>query len=165
MGKRPDPGAAIDVRTTDILPGFARVECHPDPDRRTLRPELGRDRQLDGQRRCDGAGRGREDGEEAVSFTAFREHLSAVLADVPGQEFVVAGEGRPHIGLARFPVARRPLDVSEEERDVAGRDGHRGSMAEPSAAEIASPSLQAEAGHPRVLEWWMATHVVVRGQR
>ena len=134
VGQRPQAGTSVDVRAAVVLARLARVEGGADLDRGALRPGLAPDRQLDREPRRDGAACHREDREEAVPLAALGEHRAAVLADVLGQQLVVANKGCAHVRLAGFPVARGPLDVGKQERDVAGRDGHRGSMAEVAAA-------------------------------
>ena len=117
-----------DVVVTAQVP-FARVEAHPHPDRVALRPALPGQSALGSDGRFQRI-RGRtEDREEGVTLGADLDPL--VRGKRAAHDGRVALQHALVLRAKPLQQARRALDVSEEKRDGAGRQGgvgHRAMM-------------------------------------
>ena len=127
MAKRHDPGGAVQHRTEIIATPMLRsaaVQSHPHPQRPDPPPRLGRQRAL----RCDGRGEGiRSQREHGVDPIPRRlHHMPTVGLDGCPQHVIVTSQRRPHRLGILLPLARRRLEVREEERDRSrGQLAHR----------------------------------------
>ena len=127
MSRSHDPRRPIDRRAEEVAApklGLARVDADADPDRAQLRPRLGEQGELGGDRGVDGGRRRRERRHQPI---AGRLHdLPAGVLDRGAQDRIVAGKGRSHGLRVLFPEPRAAFDVGEEERPTAVGDRRRG---------------------------------------
>ncbi len=128
VGGRLDPCRPVDL-DADVVAlretGLARVEAHPDPDRRMLRPRLRRQRSLRLDRGRQRLGRVGEHDEKTVAFGSL---LDAAVARKRGPKDrpVTRPEARVRGGPHALFQSARSLDVGEQERDQLRRGLRQG---------------------------------------
>ena len=114
-----DPRCAMDVDPDIPLicdHRFPGVQTHTNTDRAACK------RRLSSTRSRNGIGGARERDEESISL---RVHLHPAIASKGLTQNSAMLPERLHIGVAKLvQQPSRPLDVREQERDGAGRQGH-----------------------------------------
>ena len=166
MGDRRYPGGPVDVEAGEgpAHPfGLAGVESHPDADRLSIRPGLGGERPLPGDRRGDRRPCALEPDEERVALGALL--LAVVGQPTPRAGWLGAAPAAPEArGSELLPETGRALDVGEQEGDGACRDagrwgssgrrgasmvGHLGQVAQPPGELTQDGERDASAAPPR----------------
>jgi hypothetical protein len=122
MGDVPQARRSVDLQPLVVgLPdgGFSGVEAHPNPKGDASGPLLGADRQLEGQCCRHRVLRPGEGGQHRVALAPVRDD-APVFGHDGAHNLVMAGQ-RPSGQLRMLtPQARRPLDIGQQERDLAG---------------------------------------------
>jgi len=102
------------------------MQCHPDPNGRLRRPDLGLQRLLHGQRRIQREPRRGERRKERV--TRSLEHTATMSLDALTQDGIMSCECDLHRVWRALPQAGAALDVRQQERQRAARQRRRRSV-------------------------------------
>ena len=114
VGDGRDPGGPVDVEADQAAAdqlGLARVEAHPDADRRVVRPRFGGEAALRGDRRGHALPGAREDDEERVALGALF-HAAVGRERVPEDRPMALADLAVALGADALLEAGRALDVA-----------------------------------------------------
>ena len=105
---------------------LARVDRHAHVEVAALGPLLTEEPSLRVDRGGDGIGRACERRDDAVALPLLDGSNATMVSDDLVEDLVVPRDGHRHRARSVLPPSRRPLDVSEEEADCAGRQRESG---------------------------------------
>jgi hypothetical protein len=121
VGGRADPGGAVEVQPDVVLARTRRgtgMQAHPNANAGPLGPRVAREGALRRRRRSGGVVRACERDEEGIALGA--ELAATVRLERCPEEAVMGGESLAVPLAERVEEAGRPLDVGEQQRDLAG---------------------------------------------